>query len=73
MAWDKERLMYIVLLDTLIDTYHTKVALSRLHDPLKMIPIIRSLKVFINDMVLHASAKPNTTFEELLQSAQHNM
>jgi len=31
------------------------------------------LKAFIDDIVLHATANPNNTFEELLQRAQHNM
>jgi len=32
-------LWYIILLDTLIDAYHTKVAPSSLHDPMKRIPL----------------------------------
>jgi len=59
-------LRYIILSDTLIDAYHTKIAPCLISDPTQAITIQQSLKVFINDVVLHASAEPTTTYHELL-------
>jgi len=66
-------LRYIVLSDTLIDAYHTKIAPCLISDPSQAITIQRSLKAFIDDVVLHASAEPNTTYHELLQQAQNQL
>jgi len=63
-------LRYIVLLDTLIDAYHTKVAPQMIQDPTRTIDIIRSLKAFIDDVVLHTTSNPINNFEELQTKAQ---
>jgi len=63
-------LRYIVLSDTLIDAYHTKVAPQMIHDPTRTIAIIRSLKAFIDDVVLHATSNPTSQFDELQIKAQ---
>jgi len=63
-------LRYIVLSDTLIDAYHTKIAPHMMHDPTTLISIIRSLKAFIDDVVLHATARPTEDFATLQQRAQ---
>jgi len=62
-------LHYIVLSDTIIDAYHSKIAPSCLQDPTKAIIILRSLKAFIDDVVLHASEGPYATFETLRDRA----
>jgi len=53
-------LRYIALLDTLIDAYHTKIAPQLMHDPTTTVAMQCSLKVFIDDVVLHAMA-PNVS------------
>jgi len=63
-------LQYIVLSDTLIDAYHTKVVPQMLQDPTRTIKILRSLKAFIDDVVLHATSTPTSQFEELQTKAQ---
>jgi len=63
-------LCYIVLSDTLIDAYHTKIAPQLIRDLTALISILRSLKAFINDVVLHATASPGETFDALQQRAQ---
>jgi len=63
-------LRYIVLSDTLIDAYHTKVAPQTINDPTSTIQVIRSLKAFIDDVVLHATSTPETPFEVLQTNAQ---
>jgi len=65
-------LRYIVLSDTLIDAYHAKVAPSMMHDPEKSIVIIRSLKAFIDDVVLHATSH-DENIDELVSNAQNNL
>ncbi len=66
-------LRYIALSDTLIDAYHTKVAPYLMHDPTKAIAVQRSLKAFIDDVVLHAVSSPQDTFEHLQQRAQQQL
>jgi len=61
---------YIALSDTLIDAYHTKVIPTMMADPLQTIQLHHSLKAFIDDVVLHASPNPQTTYKTLLQQAQ---
>jgi len=63
-------LCYIVLSDTLIDAYHTKVAPQMLQDPIRSIDVIRSLKAFIDDVVLHATSTSNNNFDKLQHRAQ---
>jgi len=63
-------LRYIVLSDTLINAYHTKVAPQLMHDMAILIEIQCSLKAFINDMVLHATANQPDNLNELQQRAQ---
>jgi len=62
-------LHYIVILDTVIDAYHSKTAPSCLHDPTKVILILHSLKAFINNVVLHTSDGPYATFNTLWDHA----
>jgi len=66
-------LRYIVLLDTLIDAYHTKVAPTMMHDPTRLIAIIHSLKAFIDDVVLHANDHHDGNIDELISTAQTNL
>jgi len=66
-------LRYIALSDTLIDAYHTKVAPTMMTDPMQTIELLCSLKAFIDDVVLHASANPQTPYETLLQKAQDQL
>jgi len=63
-------LRYIVLSDTLINAYHTKVAPQTIHDPTRTIQVLRSLKAFIDDVVLHATSTSDTPFEVLQTNAQ---
>jgi len=62
-------LRYIVLSDTLIDAYHTKVAPQLMHDPATLIAIQQSLKAFIDDVVLHATSNAPDNLTELQQRA----
>jgi len=66
-------LWYIVLSDTMIDAYHTKIAPSMMQDPTTTIEIIRSLKAFIDDVVLHVSNPTEGTIEELTNIAQNQL
>jgi len=66
-------LRYIVLSDTLINAYHTKVAPYVISDPTNALEILRGLKAFIDNVVLHASATPMTSFQELTQIAQSHL
>jgi len=63
-------LCYIVLSDTLIDAYHTRVAPNTMHDPTTTVTILRSLKAFINDVVLHATDPTAGNTDELISRAQ---
>jgi len=66
-------LQYIALSDTLINAYHTKVVPTMLTGPMKNLTILCSLKAFINDIVLHTSANPPTTYETLKQQVQDQL
>jgi len=66
-------LHYIVLSNTLIDAYHTKIALQLLHDLAHLIEVMRILKAFIDDVVLHATLTPTTTLEDLQHQAQEQI
>jgi len=41
-----------------------------MNDPTTLIEVIRSLKAFINDVVLHASAPDDSPLHDLQQQAQ---
>jgi len=63
-------LQYIILSDTLIDAYHTKIAPTLMTNPTTMIEVIRSLKAFIDNVVLHASNPDESPLHELRQKVQ---
>jgi len=50
-----------------------KIAPSCLHDPVKLIPVIQSLKAFIDDIVLHASDGPYDSLDNLHQRAMEQV
>ncbi len=66
-------LRYIVLSDTLIDAYHSKIDMHLIYDPTHHIEILRSLKAFINDVVLHTHQPPDKSVEELQLCAQEKL
>jgi len=66
-------LWYIVLSDTLIDAYHTKVAPQMMHDPDTLINIQRSLKAFIDNVVLHATSNNANDLNELQMCMQSQL
>jgi len=66
-------LQYIVLLDTLIDAYHTKVAPTMMQDLTQTIAIICSLKAFIDDVVLHAAEPTDGPINDLMLKARHQL
>jgi len=66
-------LRYIVLSDTLIDAYHTKVAPILMQDPTATIEVFRSLKAFIDDVVLHATDVTNGPPNDLILTAQNQL
>jgi len=66
-------LHYIILLDTLIDAYHTKVAPTMMLNPTATIEVIRSLKAFIYDVVLHAANPTTGPINDLMLTAQHKL
>jgi len=66
-------LWYIVLSDTLINAYHTKVALQMMHDPATLIKIQRSLKAFIDDIILHATSNNADDITELQACMQSQL
>jgi len=61
---------YIVLSNTLMDAYHMKIVPRMLTDPTRNLEIIRSLKAFINDVVLHTTSSQHDTIDDLQQHAQ---
>ncbi len=63
-------LWYIILSDTLIDAYHTKIAPTMMTDPTALIAVIRSLKAFIDNVILHASNPTDGPLQDLMQMAQ---
>jgi len=63
---------YIVLSDSLIDTYHEHFQPRVLHDPTMTMQIIKSIKAFIDDVAM--SAGDNTsTFSQIVQRAQNQL
>jgi len=66
-------LRYIVLSDTLIDAYHTRVAPQMMHDPARLLSIQRSLKAFIDDVVLHATSPNDDDLPELQMRMQDHL
>jgi len=66
-------LQYIILLDTLINAYHTKVVPQMMHDPSMPITIQRRLKAFIDDIVLQATTEQPDEFAKLQQKAQQQL
>jgi len=66
-------LQFIALSDMLISAYHTKVAPITMTDPTNNLTILRSLKAFINGIVLHVSVTPMTTYKTLKQKAQDQL
>jgi len=62
-------LRYIVLLDTLIDAYHTKVHPWSLRDPTLTLTIVKSLKAFIDDVAMSVGGN-GLSFNQLVQHAQ---
>jgi len=63
-------LHYIVLSDTLINAYHTKIAPQMLMNPTRNLEIICSLKAFIDDIVLHATSHRQDPIDDLQTCAQ---
>jgi len=57
-------LQYIVLSDMLIDTYHEQIQPWCLQDPTMTITIIKSIKAFINNVMMSISG-PQLTFQAL--------
>jgi len=66
-------LRYIALSDTLIDAYHSKIEPHRIYDPTHHIKILRSLKAFIDDVVLHTHHKLDSSIEDLQLRAQEKL
>jgi len=66
-------LCYIVLSDMLIDAYHTQVAPTMMRDPTTMLEVLRSLKAFINDVVLHAADPTTGPINNLMLKAQNQL
>jgi len=62
-------LCYIVLLDTLSNAYHTKIAPNCMHNPTYLIPVLCSLKAIIDNVVLHASGTQHQPIEKLCNNA----
>jgi len=66
-------LRYIALSDTLIDAYHSKVALQSLYDPTRHTELLRSLKAFINNVVIHTQQPSDEPMHALEISAQDKL
>jgi len=56
-------LCYIALSDSLIDAYHSYFQPRILHDPTLTMQIIKSIKAFIDDMVM-STGDSETTFQQ---------
>jgi len=65
-------LRYIVLSDTLVDTYHSHYQPWTMHDPTMTICILKSIKAFIDDVAMSASDE-STSFPALVQKAQSQL
>jgi len=62
-------LQYIVLSDTMIDAYHLKIVPYLLQDPTSLLAVTRSLKAFINNVVIHTTNNNETDLQLLQQKA----
>jgi len=49
----------------LIDAYHSKINMHLIYDPTHHMEILRSLKAFIDDIVLHTHQSPDKSLEDL--------
>jgi len=65
-------LHYIILSDTLIDAYHTKIQPWVIHNPSLTLQIIKSLKAFIDNVAMSANGN-NATFQAMIQQAQFQL
>jgi len=54
----------------MIDAYHTKIAPTMMHDPTTMIEIIRSLKAFIDNVIMNMSNQDEGMLQELAHTTQ---
>jgi len=66
-------LRYIVLSNTLIDAYHSKIEPHTLYDPTHHREILRSLKAFIDDVVIHTHQPAEASMETLQLCAQEKL
>jgi len=66
-------LRYIVLSDTLIDTYHSKIEPHLLYDPMHHTKILRSLKAFINNVVIHTHQPVDESMQALQLCTQEKL
>ncbi len=62
-------LCYIVLSDLLIDTYNAKAQPWTIHDPTLTLPLLKSLKAFIDDVVMSAGGMHNN-LQDLVKATQ---
>jgi len=66
-------LRYIVLSDTLIDAYHTQVAPTMMKDPTATLEVLRSLKAFIDNVVLQTADPTTGPINDLMMTAQNQL
>jgi len=62
-------LWYIALSDLLIDAYHSKIQPWIIHDPTLTLVIVKSMKVFINNVAMLVNGATNK-IEPMIQHAQ---
>ncbi len=65
-------LRYIVLSDSLIDTYHTHFQPRVLHDPTMTMQFIKSINAFIDNVAMSAGAN-DMQFQQVAQRAQKQL
>jgi len=65
-------LCYIVLSDSLIDAYHLHFQLQVLHNPTLTMQIIKSIKAFIDNVVMSAGDS-DVTFPQLVKRVQQQL
>jgi len=65
-------LHYIALSDSLIDAYHSYFQPRILHDPTLTMQIIKSIKAFIDDVVM-LTGDSETTFQQLVKRTQNQL
>jgi len=66
-------LRYIVLSDRLIDAYQSKIEPQPLYDPTHHIELLRSLKAFIDDVMLHTHISSDEPMQALQAQAQSKL